>query len=284
MNCPNCGAALPDGAMFCGACGNKIVSQQMGQPQMQQMGQPQMQQMGQPQFQQPQMQPGMMQPGMMPNGMYMQQPSQAGFVFGDMWRLFAEGITRPFSAAKSVAERGRGIQGLLIAIFGALVAFFLILIHLPYGNYSTDSYFGYSYSVYSVGDRALQAFLTFLVVAAVYLLTATAGYIFRDKSKPQYSFKNILGMLGSVTVYPLFVAGLEFIFGLFSAPIAGTFETVMIIIWVGFSTVVLKEVIGGTEEGKTVKAVFSNAVVICGVALLCDLITLAAKTSVGILF
>ena len=283
MNCPSCGAALPDGALFCGNCGSQI--QGGAQPQQQpQMQQPQMQQFQQQsQFQQ-QFQQGMMQQGFQPNGMYMQaQPSQAGIAFADMWKLFAEGITRPFTAAKSVVERGRGLAGFLIAIFMAVVVFFLLLIHLPFGNYASTSYYGFSISTYSVGYRALQAFLTVLVMTAIFMLTALAGYIFRDKSKPQYSYMNIMGMLGSTLVYPLFAVGLQFIFGLFSAPMASAVECGALIIWSCFSTVILREVIGGTEEAKTVKSVFSVAVIICGLSLLVALIEMASKTSVGIL-
>ena len=279
MNCPNCGSQLPDGALFCGSCGNKI---QAAAPQQQFQQQPQFQQQ---QFQQqPQFQQGMMQPGMMqPNGMYMQAPpSQAGIAVADMWKLFAEGITRPYTAAKSVVERGRGLAGFLIAIFMAVVVFFLLLIHLPFGNYS-ESYYGITISTYTVGYRALQAFLTVLVMTAIFMLTALAGYIFRDKSKPQYTYMNIMGMLGSTLVYPLFAVALQFIFGLFSAPMANSVELGALILWACFSTVILRDVIGGTEEAKTVKAVFSEAVIICGLSLLVALIELASKTSVGIL-
>ena len=269
MNCPNCGAALPDGAMFCGSCGTSV--QGGGQPQMQpQMQQFQQQPQMQPQMQQFQQQPQFQQQGMMggyPGGMYMQAPpSAAGMAFADMWRLFGEGITRPLSAARSVVERRRGVSGLLLGIFYIIVVFFLLLIHLPFGKVEVP-----------VGDRAMQGLYTIIIICGIYFLTALAGYIFRDKMNPNYSYLNILGMLGSLTVYPLFFAVLEMIFGLFNMGIAFDIQNITMVVWACMATVVLKEVIGGSEDGKMVKAVFSQAVIIIALALFALLIQSSLK-------
>ena len=265
MNCPSCGAELPDGAKFCGVCGNPIPGDVQAQPQQMQGGYPQQMQGGYQQQMQggypQQMQGGYQQPGMQPNMIYVQKaPSQSGMVFADMWRLFGEGITRPYSAFRSVIDRGRHIQGFLIGMFDLIVVFLLILIHVPFGNYS-------SYGGYDIGFRATQALYTVILMTGVYFLTALAGYIFRDKVK-NYSYMQILGMLGSTTVYVVFAIAAEFLFGLFSAPMASIFEYSAIAVWTGFSVLVIKEVAGGSEDAKVNKAVFSEAVVLFSMMLL----------------
>lgn len=250
MNCPYCGAPAPDGTAFCVTCGKPLAAaqQQMGGQPMggQQFGGQPMggQMMGGQQYGGQPMGGQMM--GGQPMGMYQQMPpSQAGMIFSDIFRLFGESITKPATSALSVVEKNRGLQGLFIAVLQVILVFFTFLIHLPVGEFS---------QFFQIEDRAKIGAVMFFVVALSYMLYVVAGFLFRDKSNFGLNFVNIMGMYGTAMTYSTLLIVLIFIFGLFSMGIAAILAFLSIFSWICSAYNVTKQVVGGSEDAKTVTA------------------------------
>ena len=203
-----------------------------------------------PQYQQgmnPQFQQGYAAP--MPQG-------QAGMIFSDTFRLFVESITSPVTAYRSVIDQNRFVQGILLIVLEALLAFFTFLIHLPIGSVSK-----YVAEVLNANVRAKIGGMVILVILFVVVLTAVAALIFRDKFVQGYTFLSLLGMFGTATVYGSLGFLVVFFFGVFSPLIAGTIAACMVTVWFGQSFMILHEVIGGDENTKAVRSIISIAAV-----------------------
>ena len=145
----------------------------------------------------------------------------------------------------SVVQRNRGLQGLFIAVIQVILVFFTFLMHLPLGEYS---------QFFQMEDRAKIGAAMFFVVALSYMLYVVAGFLFKDKSNFGLTFVNIMGMYGTAMTYSTMFIVLIFIFGLFSLGIALFLSFLSIFSWICSAYNVTKQVVGGSEDAKTVTA------------------------------
>ncbi|MCR5802337.1 MAG: hypothetical protein K6G57_08415 [Lachnospiraceae bacterium] len=277
--CKFCGKPMENGVCDCAGF-QASMAQPQAAPQPQVAPQPQMQAVPQPQvapqpqmyaqqpqqgyaqqpqqgYAQPQMQQGYPQGQPMPGQPYPGQPyyppvphvpSKLELAFK---ALFPKAFTAPLTAGEESANISGG-AALIVAGAYALLAFFMMMIHLPLGQLKADNIpLVGSFSVeIPVGARALVGLGALFVIVLSILIRAGLGYAFGHSSNPMVSFQMLLGRLCSLKLYPACCFLGMFLFGIFSPVMAAIFLFAGLLIWIVFSNAALEKYMYAIGENK----------------------------------
>ena len=168
--------------------------------------------------------------------------------------LFQESIKRPMTAARDVAQVGRGMSGLSLVIGQVLLIFISFLIHLPLGEFKHVPPVQLKYKAMVGG------FICSLVILYVAVNTFVAN-VFKDSKNPDYSFTNILGMYGTATAPGMIYVVLIFLMGFFSSKIVVILLVLSLLSWLYSSHNVTREIIAGDDDKKNLLANIISIVV-----------------------
>ena len=170
--------------------------------------------------------------------------------------LFQESIKRPMTAARDVAQVGRGMSGLSLVIGQVLLIFITFLIHLPIGEIKHVPPVLFKYKAMVGG------FICSLVILYVAVNTIVAN-VFKDSKNLDYSFTNILGMYGTATAPGMIYVVLIFLVGFFSSQLVVILLVLSLLSWLYSSHNVTREIIAGDDDKKNLLAnIISIAVAI----------------------
>lgn len=184
--------------------------------------------------------------------------SRISATYSDALDLFIESIRRPATAAKDVANVGRGFSGLLIILSQVILIFVSFLIHLPLGEFVSIIPVGFK-------NKLILGLLAAAFVFAASLIYAILATFFKDTNNPDFSFLNILGMYGTAAACGTIFVILIFIFGFFSSKIVVVLFLLALMTWMFSCHNVTKFVVLGDENKKSV---LSNLICILATLLI----------------
>ena len=199
--CPKCGSQVADGAPFCSNCGVNL-----GAPVVNYAAAP-------------------------------AAPSKLGLAFKV---LFTKGFSSPLDGAEESSILHPAAALIMWGAY-ALLAFFMMMIHLPLGEAGGGRYI-------SIGSRTLFGLGPLFVITLSTLIRAGLGYAFGKSSNPKFTFMQLFAQFGALKLYPLCLYFLMFLFGLFSPLLAMIMLAVGLIIWVGLSDALLIKYLGNLSE------------------------------------
>ena len=205
--CPKCGSPVDENAPFCANCGNRL-----GAP---------------------------IAPPPYPANVNVapKVPSKLGLAFK---QIFTKGWVSPVEAAETSADLSP-FAGLILVGGYALIAFFLMMIHVPLGSLSR--YLG-------VGNRTLIGLVALLIICASVAVRAALALAFGVSSNRGVSFLNLLARLSVLKLYPFCAFFMMFLFGLFSPSMAIIFLALGEIVWNVLSLVLILKYMSNAKEVK----------------------------------
>ena len=163
--------------------------------------------------------------------------------------LFPKAFTAPLTAGEESANISGG-AALIVAGAYALLAFFMMMIHLPLGQLKAKNIPLLGSVEIPVGARALVGLGALFVIVLSILIRAGLGYAFGHSSNPMVSFQMLLGRLCSLKLYPACCFLGMFLFGIFSPVMAAIFLFAGLLIWIVFSNAALEKYMFAIGENK----------------------------------